>query len=272
MWADIFDYSYAISGDTLFISGRSESDMETPAFSLPIGSMPASRSVATLRAYCDENDIPLIFSAVPQYALESLLALRPCAITELDGWADYLYPIDQLSTLSGRDMSKKRNHVNSFRRLYGSECYQALDPTDAEAMNAAISFLERLASEPAPSPAAAMERRLSLQLLRHMAGARPGATPLTAGVLILPDEEKSIAALTISEVKGDTLHIHVEKADRSVPGAYEAINRDHAAAMLERYPQLRYVNRQDDSGDPGLRRAKESYHPCDLLRKYTVQF
>ena len=55
-----------------------------------------------------------------------------------------------------------------------------------------------------------------------------------------------------------------------VAGAGETVNRFFAARMLERHPELLYINREDDAGDPGLRYAKESYHPIYKLKKYNV--
>lgn len=77
---------------------------------------------------------------------------------------------------------------------------------------------------------------------------------------------------TAAEIIGDTLIIHIEKMDHEVAGAGETINKLFAAEMLHRHPQLRYINREDDAGDPGLRYAKESYHPLRLLRKFNVRF
>ena len=79
-------------------------------------------------------------------------------------------------------------------------------------------------------------------------------------------------AVTVGDVKGDTLFVHIEKALREFPGSYEMINKAFAARMLELHPALRYVNREDDAGDEGLRQAKESYHPVDILKKYNVIF
>ena len=66
--------------------------------------------------------------------------------------------------------------------------------------------------------------------------------------------------------------IHIEKMNHEVAGAGETINKLFAAEMLHRHPGLRYINREDDAGDPGLRYAKESYHPLRLLRKFNVRF
>ena len=75
-----------------------------------------------------------------------------------------------------------------------------------------------------------------------------------------------IVAYTLGErLNSDTFIVHVEKAFSDVTGAYPMINRcflEHEAAGL------RYVNREDDAGDEGLRRAKLSYHPVYMLEKY----
>lgn len=84
--------------------------------------------------------------------------------------------------------------------------------------------------------------------------------------------EGKACAFTIGDVKGDTLFIHIEKALREYNGSYEIINQQFAKAMCDKYPEIKYVNREDDAGDIGLRMAKESYHPLEILRKYNVTF
>lgn len=263
MWADIFEYEYAIADNTLFIKGRSEDDMKSVAFSLPIGSLPLKESISRLRRWCQEHDLPLKLSAVPEYALSELICMRPKKIDELDGWADYLYDISRLATLSGKKMAKKRNHVNQFVNAFGSDCYERITPENIADVEL---FMEWLETTPAPSPSAAMERRLAMEVIKSSEKCQ---THYLGGLLRV---EGKVVAFTIGDIKGDTLFIHIEKADRDVPGSYEMINKAFAEDMLARFPQLRYVNREDDSGDEGLRKAKMSYHPDELLRKFSVEF
>lgn len=263
MWADIFEYEYAIADDTLFIKGRSEDDMKSVAFSLPIGSLPLKESISRLRRWCQEHDMPLKLSAVPEYALSELICMRPKKIEELDGWADYLYDISRLATLSGKKMAKKRNHVNQFVNAFGDKCYERIS---SENIADVELFMQWLETTPSPSPSAAMERRLAMDVIRSSEKCR---THYLGGLLRV---EGKVVAFTIGDIKGDTLFIHIEKADRDVPGSYEMINKAFAEDMLARFPHLRYVNREDDSGDEGLRKAKMSYHPDELIRKFSVEF
>ena len=77
---------------------------------------------------------------------------------------------------------------------------------------------------------------------------------------------------SIGDIKGDTLYVHIEKATRNTNGSYEAVNKAFASRMLELHPELVYVNREDDGGDEGLRQAKRSYHPIEVLKKYNIVF
>ena len=74
----------------------------------------------------------------------------------------------------------------------------------------------------------------------------------------------------MGEIIEDVLYVHIEKADRNLNGLYEMINMSFSKDMKETYPSLAYINREEDAGDPGLRKAKESYHPVMLLNKYNV--
>lgn len=94
--------------------------------------------------------------------------------------------------------------------------------------------------------------------------------PFEGAVLSTPTD--GIVAFTIGEVLNDTLHVHIEKMNHEIPGAGETINKLFAEMMLSRHPEIIYINRQEDVGDPSLRYAKESYHPITLLNKYNVTF
>lgn len=262
MWAPLFDYEYAISQDTLFIKGKLEGDMSKTAFSLPLGSMKLKEAVEMLKNWCDKRDEPLRFSAIPEHALDSFLALSPKHITPLRDWADYLYDIAPLATLSGKKMAKKRNHVNKFVSLYPDYEYRQLTK---ENISDAKDLLERIDSEnEADSAMAQAERDLCTKTLEIFSTCD---TPMRGGMLYVGGKP---VAFTLGDIKGDTLFVHIEKADKEIQGAYEAINKFFAADMLANNQSLRYVNREDDAGSPGLRFAKESYHPVDLLQKYDI--
>lgn len=261
MWVDYFKYEYAIYEDTLFIKGVVENDTDTPAFSLPIGKLKLKDSIEKIREYCRENDLSPVLSAVPEYAIEELEEVGIESINPLDDWGDYLYDAQMLSTLSGKKMSKKRNHVNKFNSLYPDHRIELLDSSNADK---ALEFMSIIDDEGDNSPMAIEERRMTRKLLQMI---KEGDIRLEGAILMVGDV---IAAFTIGDVKNDTLFVHVEKASRVFEGSYEKINKEYAALMCERHPEIKYINREDDSGDEGLRYAKQSYHPIDILKKYNI--
>lgn len=96
-----------------------------------------------------------------------------------------------------------------------------------------------------------------------------GAYPFEGVVLKTPAD--GMVAFAIGEVIGDTLYVHIEKMNHEVSGAGECINKLFAEYMLDKTPHLRYINREEAAGDPGLRKAKDSYHPAMLLEKFNVE-
>ena len=88
---------------------------------------------------------------------------------------------------------------------------------------------------------------------------------LKGGILRVGGE---IVAFTLGEpVSDDTFVVHIEKAHAQVRGAYQMINQQFLAHEVADYT---YVNREDDTGDEGLRKAKLSYRPAFLVEKGTV--
>lgn len=261
MWVDYFKYSYAIVKDTLFIKGTVENDTHIPAFSLPVGRLPLPESLDMIRDYCRKEGISPVLSAVPEYALTQFIDLGISDIQPLDDWGDYLYDARMLSTLSGKKMGKKRNHVNKFDSLYPNA---TIEPLSADNAARAIEFMTTVDAEGDATPMAVEERRMTRQLLNLIC---EGDTHLEGAILEVDGET---AAFTIGDVKHDTLFVHVEKASRKFDGSYEKINKEFARIMCEKYPEIEYINREDDSGDEGLRKAKQSYHPVEILKKYNI--
>ncbi len=138
-------------------------------------------------------------------------------------------------------------------------------PLDSESLPETIEFFENLGieSDKADPVMAEFEREQVLDVLRNF-----DDYPFEGAAL--RDGQNRIVAFTAGEVCGDTLVLHIEKMKHSVSGAGETINNYFARYMLSRHPGITYINREDDSGDPGLRFAKQSYHPAMMLRKYNV--
>ncbi len=262
MWIDYFDYSYCIYNDTLFIKGVTEDDVSRPAFSTPIGNMGLEESVALLKKYCHREKHDLIFSAVPDAYIPQFRNLGARNIKALDDWSDYLYDAHALATLRGKKLGKKRNHINRFISDNPEYDFRELTPEMRPYVKDFFLSIHLPISKPA---IADIERSQVMKVLES-----PETYGFEGAVLSTPTD--GIVAFTLGEIIGDTLYIHIEKMNHEISGAGETINKMFASMMLDRHPELLYINREEDVGDPRLRLAKKSYDPVALLTKYNVGF
>lgn len=264
MWIDYFGYEYCVYRDTLFIKGRTENHRCETAFMLPVGSLPLDESVQLVLDYCCAKSLPPVFSAVPDDRLDALVDVLgdSCGIEPLDDWADYLYDIHVLASMTGKAMSKKRNHVNQFCNANPGWSFTPLGYEDLA--DILIFFGSDGIGEKTDSAIAAYEYCECRRVLEHYT-----SYPFEGAVLRLASGE--IAAFAVGEVIADTLYVHIEKINHLISGAGAAVGHLFAAYMLGRHPGLRYCNREEDCGDTGLRVAKMQYHPLTLLRKYNVR-
>ena len=173
---------------------------------------------------------------------------------------DYIYDIHDLAELKGRKYQKKRNHLNRFRDAYPAH---SLEPITGENIDEVTALVEkwyalRLAENP----------HGDFQLEQEAIGKalRKGRILSLEGLLLRVDGQP--VAMTLGSRSNETtFDIHFEKALDSADGAYVAINNGFARYLREKYPEVLWLNREDDMGIEGLRKAKESYNPNRLLEK-----
>lgn len=261
MWVKRFGYEYCVYHNTLFIKGVTENDDSRTAFSLPIGELPLETCVELIGQYCRHEGIPMVFSAIPEDRIDYLLSVVDGDIEELDDWADYLYDIHELAGLSGKKFNKKRNHVNRF--LTENPHYE-FEPLTASLLPEVLLFHTGLHHNDIDEDACSKYEKEECTAVLN----RYNSYPFEGAVL--RDESGEICAFTCGEIIGDTMFAHIEKMNHEITGSGETINKMFAAYMLQRHQTLRYINREEDCGDLGLRHAKESYNPVMRLRKFNL--
>lgn len=255
MWRDYFSNKYAVHDGTLILSSAFNS---SECFSHPIGKNPDSAFKA-LEEYCDANGIELVFMGVNKAELPALLRRYPESIAEADrDWFDYLYEKDAIMNLTGRKYATPRNHINKFRKYYGDWSFSEIKDEDIREL---VEFTRHFTFNAEKDESAKLELEMCIEVLENYE-----AYGMLGGVLRV---DGKVIAYSIGEIIGDTLFSHIEKADISYHGAYQMLTNQFLRMYADN-DEVKYVNREEDCGDEGLRRSKLSYNPVELLVKNTV--
>ncbi|WP_026893147.1 DUF2156 domain-containing protein [Lacrimispora aerotolerans] len=265
IWRDYYQVKYTVSDEkaVLFLM---EKDGE-PFTAMPI---------------CKEEDLSYYFEQLVEYFNEVLkkplkifladeeainyLKLDPdkFLVKEEEDLKDYLYDAEALRTLAGKKLHKKKNHLNSFLKQYeGHYEYRSLICSDREAV---LSFLDEWWENKVE--AAEFVRQLDYEVM-GIHDILKNCSMLNvrmAGVYV----DGSLKAFTIGTYNPleKMAVIHIEKADPEVKGLYQFINQQFLIHGFTE--EVKLVNREDDVGMEGLRRAKMSYYPIGFARKYGV--
>ena len=173
--------------------------------------------------------------------------------------ADYIYTVEKLRDLKGRKLSSKRNHIKHFERN-GEWKFKLIE--SGEDIDSARAFVAEFYKEKG-DPDLVKEADAIEQMFENYE-----ALGFFGGLLYQNGEPVAFTAAT--QLDQLTMDVHFEKALPGVEGAYTMINREFVKAISEKFPDVEYINREEDMGLEGLRKAKESYHPDVLLMKYTA--
>ena len=234
----------------------------------PAGSGDRTAIINALRADAEAQGQPLRLVCIPKAQTEELEALFPGQFrfeADRDGW-DYLYEIDRLADLGGKKLHGKRNHINRFLENNPSWVYEPITPDSlAECLEMDKEWYRRsMIREGAAEERDLGDEGRALRLAidhYHELG-------LEGGLIRVYGE---VVAFTMGDMlSSDTYDVHFEKAYGELQGAYTIINREFARWVREHHPNVRYLNREDDMGVEGLRKAKESYYPDLMVEKYSA--
>lgn len=257
IWRNTFKTKIAFDENFLYVklirSGKT-------VYYLPVGSGDLRQAVSKLYEDAKASGVPFALAAVTPEMQEQLEELFPGAFEYIpyrDSY-DYLYLAEDLITLKGKKLHSKRNHVTRFRNA-GDWAYEVIDENN---MPECIALNDLWCSQNGCGQSEEMRAeycsvRQAIKYYKELG--------LVGGLLRQNDR---VVAFSIGQkLCEDTFIVHIEKALSEVEGAYAAINQEFCIHNCEGFV---YVNREDDAGEEGLRKAKLSYHPAMLLEKSTA--
>ena len=229
---------------------------------------------------CREEDLPGAFAAIEEYFNEELG--YPLVINLADEYAvkylnlpedkylveeqvdsrDYLYNGDAMRSLAGKKLHKKKNRVNAFKREYeGRYEYRRLCCSDSHDV---WVFLDRWRQQKGEE----VEEHLDYEekgihdILKNCS-----EFSIHMGGVYIDGQMEAFTIGSYNPVEHMAV-IHIEKANPEINGLYQFINQQF---LIEEFPEAEWVNREDDMGLEGLRKAKMTYYPADYARKYLVE-
>ncbi len=233
----------------------------------PAGTGDERAAIEALAADAGERGCPLRLVAVPAGDKDKLEAWWPGRFhitPDRDGF-DYCYGIDKMCELTGKKLHGKRNHINRF--LEANEGRWSFAPMTrpqlAECLEMEAEWRRRSLGREVSLEEFSPETTALLAAATHY-----DALGMDGGVLRVYGE---VVAFTMGTLlTPDTYDIHFEKAYGELQGAYPMIARQFARLIRDKYPGVRWLNREDDMGVEGLRKAKESYYPDLMIEKFTA--
>ncbi len=273
MWRNINRFSWQVFGDYLCIAGISnfEADQEA-AFMFPPLTRTGSyepeglrEAILAAKTRFEEKGQSFVIRLLPFHMIDFIDAAFPRQMifaADRDNY-DYVYRTKDLIELKGKDLHPKKNHLNYFLNNYPQYEYRTLTSAMAEdAMEFLKAFYLRKNLPPHEMKLLKLEEEamedvlLNLEKIGYLAGA----------IFI----DGKMEALSIGGRLGrKTVTVHVEKANTEYRGLYQAINNEFCKHQAS---NVKYINREEDMGISGLRKAKLSYKPCSLGEVYTAVF
>lgn len=253
IWQPSYNIEYAVSDGFLYIRGKYRDNPHH--YLMPVGDGDKRAAIEKIISFAHSEGERCVLKQLQKsgadYIRENFGDVF--MIRENRNAAEYIYKTEDLISLKGKKLHAKRNHLNRFLKEYRHVYEEITKENIKEAYEFVLETLEERDD--------ADEERISVRRLFE------NFWELEQSGAILRVDNK-VAAVTVGEyLNCNTAVIHLEKADTEIKGSYAAINQMFAQ---NRFSSTEYINREEDMGIEGLRRAKLSYQPEILLMKYTA--
>ena len=265
MWQHLYKTGYYIGDGFAVIVAEYEGN----TFSiLPLAKkedMP--RVIKFVIDYFEKEQKKIYFRGITKEVVDYLKENYPDKFdyTEERDLFDYVYDGDSMRELKGRKNVKKRNHINYFLKEYEDRFeYRLLDEND---FDACLKLVEEWTSNKEENGQVDEEMEEELIGIKKLFNSFPVIKDKLkiAGIFI----DGKLEAFTMGEYLNPNMAlIHIEKANPSIRGLYPYINQQF---LVNEFSDVEFVNREEDLGIEGLRKAKLSYHPVKFVEKYTVR-
>lgn len=258
-WRKAYDIQYTIFDDVLIIKKKDRE--ENYYFMQPIGydKNDLKEIIQEVKEYKKENNMKYLFRDVENSFLEDLVDIYGSLAhveEDMDNF-DYIYSKENLANLSGRNLHGKKNHYNYFIKNYN---YSVKDLSEPEVRDDCVKFAYQWYDE-SYNGDELMTYELNgiIEVLNHF-----DELDLKGMAVYIDDE---ISSFTIGEILNNMAIVHFEKGKKGIHGIYAFTNK----TFVEMYfNEVTYINREEDMGIEGLRKAKRSYHPIKLEEKYCI--
>lgn len=263
MWRKLDSVKYAIIDETLVIEKMEEGKGTFYAKPLKYKKENLVKLVEILMER-NENytDRDYLFGDVDQNFIDDLKEYTDYKIEVKEDVDDfeYVYKTEDLIELRGKKYHGKKNHVNTFEKTYN---YEIKTITTEDVVNDCLELLHRWHEEVLTT--IDKEMCMEIDAIKDIFVELQYLNLESIAVYV----EGKLAGFSVGERVNDKLAvIHIERGELEYKGVYSFINRKF---LMEYFSDTEYVNRQEDTGNEGLRKAKQSYHPAEMVKKYLVK-
>lgn len=258
LWSHYYQAEYSVLNDMLVVRSGSEGQK---SFSFPIGAGDAKAVIELLIQECRDTGTQFRMHSIDAKRKEQMEAWFPelFEFTFDRDSSDYIYDAEALITLRGKKYHGKRNHINRFKEEHPDWRYEPITEDNME-------DCLKMAAEWCKANGCDDEGRLAEYCVIKNSFRHFDTLGLSGGAIRMDGE---IIAFSLGEkLNDDVFVVHIEKAYSDINGAYPIINQEFASREAVGY---KYINREEDLGIEGLRKAKLSYKPAILLEKFTAE-
>ncbi|MGL5313907.1 MAG: DUF2156 domain-containing protein [Peptostreptococcaceae bacterium] len=264
MWQHVYNTEYYIDDKFAVVVGEYEGDRFSV---MPLASKEnLPKAIEFIIDYFKEQDKKIYLRATTKEVVELLKETykNDFEYIEERDFFDYVYDGESLRTLSGRKNQKKRNHLNYFLKEYeGRFEYKLLQKEDFDDCIKLLKEWKNIKEENNSLDDGADDEFISINRIFDNYNKLDDKLKI-CGVYI----DNKLEAFSMGEyINSNMALIHIEKANQEIRGLYQYINQQF---LVNEFSDVEFVNREEDLGIEGLRKAKLSYHPIKFVEKYTV--